>query len=81
MLYDNSFCTNESFTLQYFAAQLFAEEKALVEKHIADCNICCNTLAHLSRLTFSPITSEEVSFINKQSNLIISYLRQLSDFS
>lgn len=80
MLSDSSFCLNEPTTLKYFSAQLSEEEKISAESHIADCNVCCDILAHLSKLAFSPLTLEENSFLDKQSPSIAVSLRLLSNF-
>lgn len=76
---DDSFCLNEPSTLSYFATQLSAEEKILAESHIADCNVCCDILAHLTKLAFSPLTLEENSFLDKHAASLATSLRQISN--
>lgn len=72
---DNTFCQKEPITLRYFATQLFDFERDLAETHIAQCNACCNTLAHLSRLMRQEETLEEKYFLDKhlQQFAIVSY--------
>ena len=79
MLPDSLSCLNEPTTLRYFAAQLSEEEKILAESHIADCNVCCDILAHLTKLTFSPLTLKESSFLDKHATSIATSLRLLSN--
>lgn len=79
MLSDSLFCLNEPTTLKYFAAHLSEEEKILAESHIADCSVCCDILAHLTKLAFSPLTLEENSFLDKQAASLATSLRQISN--
>lgn len=79
MLSGDLFCLSEPTTLRYFAAQLSEEEKILAESHIADCNVCCDILAHLTKLAFSPLTHEESFFLDKHATSMAASLRLLSN--
>jgi hypothetical protein len=71
------FCKHEHHTSKYFAAQLCNSEKDMAEKHIAGCNICCDTLAHLARIMFSEESPEETLFLAKSLHNITTAVRQL----
>ena len=67
-MFYNLFCQYEQDTLKYFAVQLSISEQTMTEKHIAECSICCDTLAHLAILMFSEESSEETLFLSKNLN-------------
>jgi tetratricopeptide (TPR) repeat protein len=70
-------CQCETQTLKYLAGQLSGNKISEAEAHIAQCAQCCETMAHLSRLTFPVETVEEKAFLDaniKDSEQTISEL-------
>ncbi len=56
-------CLYEKDTLNYLASQLANNDIAKIETHIASCIVCCETIAHLSKLMMVNETPKEKAFL------------------
>ncbi|MBI4853128.1 MAG: tetratricopeptide repeat protein [Acidobacteria bacterium] len=59
-----SVCKNESNTLKYFSGELLGDELIRAETHIAECSICCESIAQLAKAISSEISQEEKAFLS-----------------
>lgn len=72
------FCEYETDCLKYFASQLSDSEKIEVEKHIAECTLCCNTIAELTRHMSEEVSKEEQAFLDRTLNQSVEDISQIT---
>lgn len=73
----NQDCKYEATTLKYLAGRLPKDEISGTEAHIAQCTQCCETMAHLSRITIPQETFEEKLFLDSNIKNSEQAIRQL----